>query len=103
MTKRRRKIFPSSLNPGRGRGRGTPPVARTSLVYGTDLPDFVATVFPLKSTEVTSSETVSIAASSYHSRGRQRSFSASGIRALESLVRSMMRFGSLEMTVTEPL
>lgn len=67
------------------------------------MPDLVATVLALKSTEITSSETVSMDAASYHSLGRHWIFSASGMSALESLVRSMMRFGSLEMIVIEPV
>ena len=52
----------SSLKPGSGRVRGTPPVARTSFVYGSFLPEAVVTDFAAKSTEVTSSEMVSIPA-----------------------------------------
>lgn len=62
----------------------------------------MVTVLDLKSTLVTSSATTSMPASAYHSRGRQRSFSGSAIRALESLVRSMMMLGSREMMVIEP-
>jgi hypothetical protein len=68
-----------------------------------DLPDFVVTDLLLKSTDVTSSKTVSMEAASYHSLGRHWIFSASGMSALDSFVLSMMRFGSLEMIVTAPL
>ena len=56
------KMLLSSLKPGSGRVRGTPPVARTSFVYGSFLPEAVVTDFAAKSTEVTSSEMVSIPA-----------------------------------------
>lgn len=82
--------------------RGWPPVARTSFVYGTVLPDAVVTALVVKSTPVTSSEMVSMPASAYHSRGRQSNFDASAIRAFESLVRSMTKSDSLETMVIWP-
>jgi len=39
----RTKMLPSSLKPGSGSFLGVPPVARTSLVYGNELPLFVET------------------------------------------------------------
>lgn len=56
-----------------------------------------------KSTEVTSSLTMSMPASVNHSRGRQRILAESAIRALESLVRSMTTSGSLVMMVMLPV
>ena len=53
--------------------------------------------------EVTVSEMSSIDASEYHAFVRRRSFSGSGMRALDSLVRSRGRFGSWPMRVIEPL
>jgi hypothetical protein len=77
-------------------------VARTSLVYGTLRPDLVEMDFCSKSTAVTSSVMVSMAASAYHSRGRHWILAGSVIRALDSLVRSMIRSGSWEMIVIAP-
>ena len=83
-----------SLNPGRGRALGEPPVARMSLVYRCVFPDLVATVCFSKSTPDTSSRTVLTETESNHSWERNCSFDASSIRAFESLVRSMGRYGS---------
>lgn len=66
------------------------------------LPDFVETDLESKSTEVTSSVRVSMAASVYHSRGRHWILAGSAIRALESFVRSIIRYGSFEMIVIWP-
>lgn len=56
----------------------------------------------LKSTASTSSVRVSMEAESYHSRGRHWILVGSVIRALESLVRSIIRSGSLEIMVIWP-
>ena len=90
-TVRRTKMFLSSLKPGSGSFLGVPPVARTSFVYGYDLPEAVVMDFWVKSMEVTSSLTVFMEAESNHSWGRRRIFEESGMRAFESLVRSIGR------------
>ncbi len=100
---RRRKTLDRSLKPGRGRALGVPPVERMSFVYLCEEPEAVETVLALKSTPETSSEMVSIEDVLYQSFGRRTIFDSSAMSALESLVRSMGRFGSLEINVTEPL
>lgn len=63
----------------------------------------VVTVFASKSTDVTSSDRISTPASLYHCFGRRAILSGSGIRALESLGLSIMRFaGSLVRIVILP-
>ena len=57
----------------------------------------------LKSTAETSSDTKSTEDCEYQSLGRSSSFDASAMRAFESFVLSMGRFGSEEMMVTLPL
>jgi hypothetical protein len=59
--------------------------------------------FLVKSTEVTVSEMSSTDALVYHSLLRRRILSTSGIRALDSFVRSIGRLGSLLMRVIDPL
>ena len=100
---RRRKILERSLKPGKGRAFGVPPVARTSLVYWWEEPEAVETVLDLKSMLVTSSWRVSIEEVLNHSCDRHSSFDLSAIRALDSLVRSIGRYDSLEMMVIAPL
>lgn len=95
------KILYSSLNPGRGSDLGIPPVASTSFVYGMFFPDFVDTDFSCRFTDATSSVRFVMPASANHCSERSSIFDASGIRALESLVRSIGR-DSLEMTVMLP-
>ena len=63
----------------------------------------VETVLPLKSTLEASSEIVLMDDDLYHSCGRSSIFDLSAMRAFESLVRSIGRFGSLEMIVMAPL
>jgi hypothetical protein len=93
-------MFDRSLNPGRGNALGEPPVARMSLVYGYVFPDVVETNRFSKSTPDTSSFMVLTEMESNHSWERNCSFDASEMRALESLVRSIGRYGSEWISVT---
>ena len=61
------------------------------------------TVLDLKSMLVTSSWRVSIEDVLNHSCDRHSNFDLSAMRALDSLVRSIGRYGSLEMMVIAPL
>lgn len=96
-------MLPRVLKPSNGKARGVPPVARTSFVYGHDLPDLVETVLRVKSTAVASSWMMSMPAAWYHSAGRISIFLGSEIRALDSFVRSSGRFPSLVSRVMLPL
>ena len=60
-------------------------------------------VFMGKSIEVTVSEITSTDASEYHSLFRRSTLSTSGMRALDSFVRSIGRFGSFPISVILPL
>lgn len=78
-------------------------MAKINLVYGYDFPDAVSTDFFPKSTDVASSEIVSMDTEEYHSGDLRRILLGSEIRALDSFVRSSGRFGSVEIIVIEPL
>lgn len=67
------------------------------------MPDSVETVLPVKSTSTTTSWIVLTDALSNQASSRNCSLEESAIRALESLVRSIGRYGSLCMTVMEDL
>ena len=76
-------MLESSLKPGRGRLLGVPPVAKTNLVYGYELPPLVETFLPEKSTSVTSSLTVVTEPSLNQASSRRAILDVSSMMAFE--------------------